>query len=875
MTWQPRRNEDIKLSQRWTLYESADDIEYLPDSALLEGSHMVDDLIKRLKELEAIAGSLSLRTTLEEDLKRLGETSLPKTVVALYGSTGSGKTSTANALLDRMTFDSHIFLHDTDTPTEVLLHTSGMQACTAAVTEISYHEHDYIEGTITFVSLDQWLTEIRSVLDRVDDVTPDNAEEILRNDASWEKVRLAYPELTASDVVNMTDEDILYSTSSVYELLGTIRTFTAPSADAFAQRLGQYDGYLGPSLDFAQLKYEAPDEDMLLSTTHPVLWPLIEKISIKCNAEVLSTGIVFVDLPGVGDSNAARNNIAKEYIGKAGEVWVFVPEGRAPDDKMAKDLLGEAFRLQLQNGTCEENKLAFIVTKTDIISENELVKELKVRRPHFARDPNFIKLESSLQNIRQETTQLKAKNKEANSLIEGMQREIRAIEVSIDEYRGSPDPESSRARQASNSEGPAKRARHSRTTGSSNAAKSTSKALLSVLEEARKIADPEKRKEFLQKNSFLASMDYGADANRLLVLKEKETNAKKAINAYCVLKRAEITRQRLKSEVLQTFLTYSDDDVMGDGGQSQVQVLSNIDLPVFSCSSHDYLRLEGLDIIEGETGCFSDVDDTGIPALRNWCHRRTWPARDRVAGNFLADLEAVARRIQQYTTQTSYASAERSNLEQLWMQRERTECEATSFVDPRNIRRSKAKNDALTIHDDMAAGMHWATYRATLRHHGVFKRDFNNDLVNPMIKTIAEPWAHVFRGTLIAHTIRMSAIDAVDQLLARIKTSASFRDFLERNRSAMFDSAAKSLTTRLDNLADLVGTNIASALESLAAQVEANVGGLWKTTPPESSTHKAIREKARRTAAEVLGQVILWQAARSMNAAEAEAEDSE
>lgn len=56
---------------------------------------------------------------------------------------------------------------------------------------------------------------------------------------------------------------------------------------------------------------------------------------MRCNAEVLASGAVLVDLPGVGDANAARESVAREY-GKAGHMVFVAPIGRAVSDKLAK-----------------------------------------------------------------------------------------------------------------------------------------------------------------------------------------------------------------------------------------------------------------------------------------------------------------------------------------------------------------------------------------------------------------------------------------------------------------------------------------------------------------------------------------------------------
>lgn len=54
-------------------------------------------------------------------------------------------------------------------------------------------------------------------------------------------------------------------------------------------------------------------------------WPLIKRIIVKCKSEVLSKGAVIVDLPGNGDSNAARNAVAAAYLQRCDSIWT-VPD---------------------------------------------------------------------------------------------------------------------------------------------------------------------------------------------------------------------------------------------------------------------------------------------------------------------------------------------------------------------------------------------------------------------------------------------------------------------------------------------------------------------------------------------------------------------
>ena len=70
----------------------------------------------------------------------------------------------------------------------------------------------------------------------------------------------------------------------------------------------------------------------------PAFWPLIRQVQVKCNASALSTGAILVDLPGVADANAARNNIAKDYMKKCDCIWILAPITRAVDDKTARGM---------------------------------------------------------------------------------------------------------------------------------------------------------------------------------------------------------------------------------------------------------------------------------------------------------------------------------------------------------------------------------------------------------------------------------------------------------------------------------------------------------------------------------------------------------
>jgi hypothetical protein len=80
-----------------------------------------------------------------------------------------------------------------------------------------------------------------------------------------------------------------------------------------------------------------------------------------------------VDLPGIRDSNAARDKIAKAFLKKCSAVWVVASIHRAVDDRTAKELLGAHFRRQLlMDG--QYGAISFVCTKTDILVPSEIIR---------------------------------------------------------------------------------------------------------------------------------------------------------------------------------------------------------------------------------------------------------------------------------------------------------------------------------------------------------------------------------------------------------------------------------------------------------------------------------------------------------------------
>lgn len=92
-----------------------------------------------------------------------------------------------------------------------------------------------------------------------------------------------------------------------------------------------------------------------------------------------------------------------------------------------------------------------------------------------------------------------------------------------------------------------------------------------------------------------------------------------------------------------------------------------IDLLVFTCSSRDYVRIREQVKGDGDPTCFSNVQDTGIPALQQWCHQLTVSGRSRTAKQFHTHLKTFASSVRVYVDGIGDVTvADRKSLREKW-----------------------------------------------------------------------------------------------------------------------------------------------------------------------------------------------------------------
>ncbi|KAI9745714.1 MAG: hypothetical protein M1818_001250 [Claussenomyces sp. TS43310] len=301
--------------------------------------------------LKVVAQDTTVQQWIEriEDLEK--QPLAQPTIIGVVGNTGAGKSSVINAMLDE----------------ERLVPTNCMRACTAVVTSLSWNDSDdeaaKYRAEIEFIKPEDWEKELRVLFAEILDGSGNISREIYAAESeagvAFAKIRAVYPDMTKEDIAKSTVVELMQQ-PVIRSVLGTTRKVEEVQPDRFYRRLQHY----------VDSKEKSTKEPHKKESRELEFWPLIKIVRIFTKSDALSTGAVIVDLPGVHDSNAARAQVAQNFMKQCTGLWIVAPITRAVDDKAAKSLLGESFKRQLKyDGTY--SRVTFICSKTDDISITE------------------------------------------------------------------------------------------------------------------------------------------------------------------------------------------------------------------------------------------------------------------------------------------------------------------------------------------------------------------------------------------------------------------------------------------------------------------------------------------------------------------------
>ncbi|CCO37830.1 hypothetical protein BN14_11990 [Rhizoctonia solani AG-1 IB] len=129
---------EIPMERPHAIYASAQEINYTPENALGACVQIATAVEKYLKDLDL--GDLR-KDIWFRDIKSFKSQAAPRTMIAVCGATGAGKSSLLNAVL------------------------LCKNSCTAVVTKIGYHDDDSILAEVEFLACSEWKAELKILLD--------------------------------------------------------------------------------------------------------------------------------------------------------------------------------------------------------------------------------------------------------------------------------------------------------------------------------------------------------------------------------------------------------------------------------------------------------------------------------------------------------------------------------------------------------------------------------------------------------------------------------------------------------------------------------------------------------------------------------------
>jgi hypothetical protein len=246
-------------------------------------------------------------------------------LVGVLGSSGSGKSSLINALLEM----------------DDLIPADDEKACTATICEISWNSNDdpnsAFVATIERIGREDWKLELENFFADLKDKTTnkdcdDDGEDLERNEriqSAFSKVKCVYPFIRSLENTKGQSVASLLNHRNVRDILGQSKTIKSSSLRKFSESISHY-------LDSSDSK-ENNDSNSFAQ------WPLVKVVRIEVKANVLRGGIILVDLPGTMDTNIARGSLAASYSKNLTVSCVVSPTERAATDKPVSFILSTHF----------------------------------------------------------------------------------------------------------------------------------------------------------------------------------------------------------------------------------------------------------------------------------------------------------------------------------------------------------------------------------------------------------------------------------------------------------------------------------------------------------------------------------------------------
>ncbi|KAI3400969.1 hypothetical protein diail_1177 [Diaporthe ilicicola] len=702
-----------------------------------------------------------------------------RTVVAVAGATGAGKSSLINALLDE----------------EKLLPTSSYRACTAVITEISYNESEdplkAYRAEVEFIDQDNWESELKLLYgDLIEgkQLSPAYMDANTEAGVAYAKIRAVYPDLT-HDMIARSDAQHLAKRDAVADVLGQTRRIVCSNARNLYKSLRIYLDSKDKDTEYGPRR----EEDM-------AFWPLIKVVKIFTRASVLKTGLCVVDLPGSQDCNSARCAVASKYMTECSAVWVAAPIKRAVDDEAARKLLGIGSRLQMRLDGIYSH-VTFICTMTDSVQLSEIEEDFdgdgEIQATHTRGDDlvDIIRTqEDSIEKLRKQLS-------EGTTAYQGLQEECRAWKsLQRKQKKGQQvfPPRVPAKRKHDTRTGPMTRSRSCRqiVVDDSDSDDAADRNPLTAEEISSKLADIEGKLE--SKDADCEEMEKRLEImqNELIALEDEKKDTAVDTARLCIQKRNFHVKKAIQVDFANGMRETDEADAQADDRHFDPSVKHRDydeigrSLPVFCVSSKAYQQLRLQRKRETRVEGFRNLTDSEVPLLQQHAMKLPEQGRIRIYKTFLNEFcgllgsltiwannglgehsgKAMSKLDQSYEEKQLHVAAENlkadvkmliwtktSELDSIVQQRLQSKSDAAIAKAVRNI--AKVVANWTGRESDGGLALRYNTYRAICRRNGSktqskLSRDFNEDILEPYLKKIAAYWDQGF-GHSIPATLDM------------------------------------------------------------------------------------------------------------------------